>query len=127
MKVVKVFAWCDHVSHGDEFGAVPEPATEEVLIQLFGKVMQVDLCKQHFVEVEALYYAGTKPPEPLKKPTKGNNGGGQRKRFDKGPQPCPLCDETPPTREALSQHLRTKHDSGFNQLREQNIEIGLLP
>lgn len=124
MKHVTITGYCD----GDH-----EEKTLSVIERTIsvdgGKPVLLDLCEPHDKIIRDLYVLmerGATLDEPVKKkPKSGRQVGGTAKPtsipLPPAPQTCPECGHTSPTRSALGQHLRSKHDKGF---RDYVIEDG---
>lgn len=120
MKEVQVVAWCDGTGHQHQ-----EPATVERRESLSGEPVVLDLCdlcnKSFDVDLDAVRawlergvpVSETQPRKRGKSTGPRAGVGGRPKRADMeapGWRTCPDCGYECPTRTALGQHVKSKHN-----------------
>lgn len=110
MKEIEVHSWCDW-DHPTRV-----PADIEVQVSINGsKARVLDLCADHDLLLAALFQQGasvTDIPEP-----RAARAGGRRPM--PGPHLCPICDSEHASRNAMTKHLRSAHQTSIKELAER--------
>lgn len=125
MKQVTITAFCD----GNHQGLV-ESAVERTVTVDGSKPVVLDLCPECDKAIQALLALMDQGavlgkggvPQPAKPKA--------RKRAPAAPKTgehvCPMCGFVSSTRAALGQHLRHRHDKGFTDLKNEEVEQARL-
>lgn len=119
---VKVVAWCDG-GHGDQV----EATVERVVSVDGGTATLLDLCASCDETVQAVLDLMSEgvaadtvaAPAPRRRPGTGTpparrRGVAPHRADGRDRRDCPECEYVGPTRSALGQHLRSRHDAKFS-------------